>query len=255
MKCLRLQEMKWPEVKKYLENDDRILVTTGSTEQHGPWLPLGTDSYAAICLAEDASKETGVIIAPHIWQGWSSHHMAFPGTIDVRPEILIEFLFDEISSLNQHGFKKFVLINGHRIQNMIWMQISAERAERKLGVKTVIFDPAYMSKEIVDKLGFGPLGHAEEIEGSHMLYKYPNLVDVNKSHENVRTEKDLYHPDPRDMRDTLIFIPPKKEERKIAGTLGSDERSSLVSREKGEKYHKHLVSRLVQVLVTLKGKS
>ncbi len=98
------------------------------------------------------------------------------------------------------------------------MQISAERSERKLGVKVVIFDPAYMSKEFIHKLGFGFLGHADEIEGSHMLYKYPDLIDISKSHENVVSKKDLGHPDLRDMRDPLICVM-SSEERKIKGIL------------------------------------
>jgi len=50
------------------------------------------------------------------------------------------------------------------------MQIAAERVQKEYGVKIVIFDPAYMSREVSDKLGFGPVGHAEEIETSHILF-------------------------------------------------------------------------------------
>ena len=179
--------------------------------------------------------------------------MAFPGTITVRAEILINFLFDIIESLSKHGFKKFILINGHRVANNCWMQISAGKAQSEFNVKTVIFDPAYMSKEIGGELGFGSLCHGEEIEGSQILFKYPHLVDVSKANENeIKIDKELYHVDPRDMRDTLIPIPPAKENNKSHGTMGSDERVSLISKEKGEKYHKHLVRRLIQVINNLK---
>jgi len=94
--------------------------------------------------------------------------MALPGTVSIRPEILIKLLYDEIESLAKHGFKNFIPINGHRIINFIWMQIAAGRAQGKLGVKVVIFDPAYMQKEIANKLGFGAIGHAEESEGSEI---------------------------------------------------------------------------------------
>jgi len=254
MKSVKLQEMKWPDVKDYLKRDNRVILPVGSTEQHGPWSPVGTDTFAAICLAEDASEKTGVIIAPPIWFGWSPHHMALPGTISIRPEILIELLYDEIESLTKHGFKKFITINGHRIVNLIWMQIAAERAQRKLGVKVVIFDPAYMSKEIVDKLGFGPVGHAEEIEGSQMLYKYPHLVDISKVKDYVPEETELYYIDPRDHRDSLCYVPGVEETtRKIAEISGGPiGRPSLASPEKGKKYHEHLVSRLVEVIEQFK---
>ncbi len=251
---LKLQEMKWPDVKNYLEKDDRIILPVGSTEQHGLWLPVGTDTFVAICLAEDASKKTGVIIAPPIWFGWTPHHMALPGTISIRPEILIELLYDEIESLVKHGGRKFVILNGHRIVNLAWMQIAAEKVQRKLSVKVVIFDPAYMSKEIVDKLGLGSVGHAEEIEGSQILYKYPHLVDLSKIKDYVPEETELYHIDPRDHRDTLYYVPGTEKATGKIGEIsgGSVGRPSLASPEKGKKYHEYLVSRLVEVIERLK---
>lgn len=253
----RLQELKWPEVKTYLENDQRIILPIGSTEQHSNWLPLGTDSMVAIALAEDAAKKTGVLVAPPLWMGWSPHHMALPGTISIRPEILIEFLFDEIKSLNKHGFRQFVLLNGHRIVNVVWMQIAAQKAQEELGVKTVIFDPAYMSKEIADELGFGPVGHAEESEGSHMLYIHPELVDIDKATDYSPKENNLYHIDPRYTGDTLNYVPSTIEHtKKVAeisgGTVGNATQSD---REKGKQYHEHLVSRLIEVIEQLQNNS
>lgn len=250
----RLQELKWPDVKEYLENDQRIILPIGSTEQHSFWLPLGTDSMVAIALAEDAAKKTNILVAPPLWMGWSPHHMALPGTITIRPEILIEFLFDEIESLVKHGFKKFVLVNGHRIVNVVWMQIAAQRAQEKLGIKTVIFDPAYMSKEIADQLGFGPVGHAEESEGSHMLYIHPELSDLSKATDYSPEENNLYHINPRYTGDTLNYIPSTvKDTQKIArisgGTVG---RATQSDKEKGKQYHDYLVKRLIEVLNNLK---
>jgi len=250
----RLQELKWPDVKEYLKNDQRIILPIGSTEQHSFWLPLGTDSMVAIALAEEAAKKTNVLVAPPLWVGWSPHHMALPGTITIRPEILIEFLFDEIESLAKHGFKKFVLLNGHRIVNVVWMQIAAQKAQEKLGIKTVIFDPAYMSKEIADQLEFGPVGHAEESEGSHMLYIHPELSDLSKATDYSPEGKNLYHINPRYTGDTLNYIPNTVEDtQKIArisgGTVGKATQSD---KEKGKQYHNYLVKRLIEVLNNLK---
>jgi creatinine amidohydrolase len=89
----------------------------------------------AIRLAEDAGELTDAIVTPPLWFGWSPHHLALPGTISIRPQILIEILFDVLSSLATHGFDRFVIVNGHRIVNIPWIQISAEKAQRELGVK------------------------------------------------------------------------------------------------------------------------
>ena len=254
-KTVWLQEMKWPEVKEHLAASKRIILPVGSTEQHGSWLPLGSDTLVAITLAEEAARQAGVLVAPPLWFGWSPHHMAMPGTITIRAEILGEILYDEISSLARHGFESFVVLNGHRLVNIPWMQIAAERAQRQLGVKVVIFDPAYMSKEIVDRLGCGPAGHAEEIEGSHMLYRYPDLVDQSQARDYVPENHGLYRVDPRDPHDTLCYVPGTEEAvREIGavsgGCVGSPTRAS---RDTGKIYHEHLVSRLVQVLQKLEG--
>ena len=94
--------------------------------------------------------------------------MVLPGTITIRPEVLADLAFDMVRSLREHEFSRFVFVNGHRIVNITWLQIVCERAKRELGVKAIIFDPAYMSKSIVKELGWGEIGHAEEIESSHI---------------------------------------------------------------------------------------
>ena len=248
-----LYEMKWPEIKEHLATDRRIIIPVGSTEQHGHWLPVGSDTLVAITLAEDAARQTGVLVAPPLWFGWSPHHMAMPGTITVRPEVLIEILYDEICSLAKHSFESFLVLNGHRLVNIPWMQIAAERAQRQLAARVVIFDPAYMSKEIVDELGCGPAGHAEEIEGSHMMYRYPELVDPSKAQDYAPEQAHLYRVDPRDSGDTLCYVPGTREKMRQVGEIsgGCVGSPTRASHELGKTYHEHLVSRLVQVLEKL----
>lgn len=252
-----LQDMTWEEIKQKIDNSDKtIILPFGSTEQHGPHLPVGTDTMVAVTLAQDAAQKTGIPVAPPLWFGWSPHHMVLPGTITIRPEILAEIAFDIISSLHHHGFDKFILINGHRIVNITWMQIAGERAKRELGVKLMIFDPAYMSKTITAKLGWGPVGHAEEIEGSHMMYRYPDLVKMDRAIDNPHPANRLYSVDPSFTGDTLCYVPSSPEEmkaltRKSGGTTGEPSRATI---EGGRQYHDHLVSKLVEVIRMLQKK-
>lgn len=232
-----------------------VIIPVGSTEQHGSHLPLGTDTMVAMMLAEDGAKEAGVVTAPPLWFGWSPHHMVLPGTITVRPEVLIEVLYDVIDSLHKHGFTKFVVINGHRIVNIPWMQISAERAQRQLGVKVVLFDPAYMSKEIVAGLGYGPVGHSEEIETSHMMHKNPHLVHLDKAADNPHAKHELYSVDPAFAGDTLCYVPSTMKDMQksvdaAGGTTGSPTKSSAA---KDKVYHEHLVGNLVKVIRQLQA--
>jgi len=249
-----LQNLTWEEIKEQIKvAKGTVILPVGSTEQHGPHLPVGTDTMVANTLADAAARRTNVMVAPPLWFGWSPHHMVLPGTITIRPEILIEITSDIIGSLQQHGFDKFIFVNGHRIVNVTWMQIAGERAKRELGVKVVIFDPAFMSKSIIKEMGWGAVGHAEEIEGSHMWYRYPELVKMDRAVDNPHPARELYSVDPSYPDDTLCYVPSSKAEmaplvEAAGGTAGEP---SKASPEGGKRYHEHLVKRLVEVIETL----
>ncbi len=133
MEKLYLYEWTWQEVKKYLKRDSVIIVPFGSTEQHGLHLPLGNDALVAIRLAEDAARLTKTIVAPPCWYGWSPHHMAYPGTISLSPETLTKILYEVLRSLIYHGFKRLIVINGHRMANLPPLQIAASRIRNETG--------------------------------------------------------------------------------------------------------------------------
>ena len=248
-----LQEMRWPEVREYLAKKDIILIPVGSTEQHARHAPLGTDTMIAIRLAEDACQRTGVISAPPLWFGWSPHHMVLPGTISIRATVLQDLLFDAIQSLAHHGFAHFVVVNGHRITNIPWIQLAAQRAQDELKVQVAIYDPGYMEKEIADELGFGPLGHAEELETSQLLYLFPEMVDLTQAVDSPSHARTLYQVDPRYPGDTLCYVPSTLEQMQAiaeqrGGSTGQPSKSDASS---GARLHQHLVDRLVQVIAAL----
>lgn len=254
---LWLQDLTWEEIRDHIETGGRtILMPFGSTEQHGPHLPVGTDTMVAVTLAEDAAARTGCMAAPPLWFGWSPHHMVLPGTITIRPDLLAEFAFDMVASLHHHGFDNFVFINGHRIVNITWMQIAGEKAKRQLGVNLVIFDPAYMSKTFTRKMGWGEVGHAEEIEGSHMMYRYPDLVKMDRAVDNPHKKNPLYSVDPSFEGDTLCYVPssPEQMEQLTKASGGATGEPSKATAEGGKAYHEHLVARLVEVIRMFQAK-
>lgn len=251
-----LQNLTWEEVKQKIPSSQgTVILPVGSTEQHGPHLPVGTDTMVAIALAEAAAHEAKVLVAPPLWFGWSPHHMVLPGTITIRAEVLIELVYDVLQSLHHHGCDKFVLLNGHRIVNVTWLQIAAERAKRELGVKAIIFDPAYMSKEFTSGLGWGEVGHAEEIEGSHMWYCHPDLVQMDRARDNPHQHNPLYHVDPKYPGDTLCYVPssPAEMEKMAAVAGGTSGEPSKASQDGGKKYHEYLVEKLVEAIAFLQN--
>jgi creatinine amidohydrolase len=251
-----LQNLTWEEVKQKTEEcKGTIIIPIGSTEQHGTHLPVGTDTMVSIALAEAAASKAKILIAPPLWFGWSPHHMVLPGTISIRAEILIEILSDMVESLSTHRFESFIFLNGHRITNIPWLQIAGERVKRELGVKVAIFDPSYMSREIVASLGWGEVGHAEEIESSHMWHCYPELVKMERVREYVHPSHPLYHVSPDYNGDTLCYVPssPVEQQTVVVESGGVIGEPSKASQEGGKKYHDHLVKRLVAVIEMMQG--
>lgn len=112
---VRLEEMAWPEVESALEAGTRTaIVAVGSIEQHGPHLPLNMDTLDGDELARRIASELGdALAAPTIRPGCSGHHMAFPGTITVPPETLMDVIRSYCRSLDEHGFEHIVLVPTH----------------------------------------------------------------------------------------------------------------------------------------------
>ncbi|MEW6202159.1 MAG: creatininase family protein [bacterium] len=105
--------MNWKEVEGYLQRDNRIIVPIGSTEQHGLTGLIGTDHLIVHHLAVALAERTGIIAAPVLPLGLSLHHTCFPGTITLKPTTIIMLLKDVFWSLNNQGFRKVLLLNGH----------------------------------------------------------------------------------------------------------------------------------------------
>src|SRR5687768_2087423 len=112
---MRLQELKYPDVKNIDFRSTIVLVPLGSLEQHGHHLPLNTDSAIITALAErlERAMPENVLLLPTIWAGHSTHHLAFPGTVSINQDHYAAGIVDVCQSLIGAGARKILLFNGH----------------------------------------------------------------------------------------------------------------------------------------------
>lgn len=251
---LWLNEQTWEEVAQYLKKDDSILFPVGATEEHGPAGPLGLDTYVAIALAQDVAQKTKTLVAPPLWFGDSSHHLGFAGTISLRTETLIAVIRDMALSVARHGFRKIIIINGHKSANLPGLLTAAKSLhEHELsGVFFAVIDPMKIAKGIAAKIKREEEHHAGELEISHVWYKFPSLIRANKLPKQKLHFAEIFSPysqyDLFGKVGEVIDIPWNSFEQRHFTPTGSFSDSSGASRKKGKLYHDYMVNVIVDFI-------
>jgi creatinine amidohydrolase len=179
-----LAHMTWPEVEAS-SRESVVLIPTGSLEQHGPHLPLFTDSLLAthVASAVERAIPDKVLMTPTLWLGASGHHLAFAGTLSADFDVYMGAISSVVRSLRRHGFYKFYLLNGHGGNNepngMVLRKLKEADPELQVGHSGYYAFGAESSKALMT----GPLKeikHACEAEASMMLHVHPDLVRRDK---------------------------------------------------------------------------
>jgi len=109
---MRFEDLSWFDVERYLQNENRLILVLGACEQHG-YLSLLTDSKIPLALADAASQNTGVLIAPVVNYGISPYFIDYPGSFSLRATTLLDLVEDLIMSAQHQGFHRILILNGH----------------------------------------------------------------------------------------------------------------------------------------------
>ena len=108
-----LADEAWPDLEAYFAEESLALVPLGSTEQHGPHLPEGTDHLIAEGFATAAVERTGYLRTPTINVGVSPHHRQFHGTMWVDAPVFRDYVESFTRNLASHGIDRVIFVNAH----------------------------------------------------------------------------------------------------------------------------------------------
>ncbi len=177
-KALVLQEMTWTDVRDYLTQNDMVIIPLGSTEQHGPHMPLGTDFYEATGMAKQISARTGVLVAPVVMAGYSVYHSGFPGSLSLKSETLEQVLFETAEMLIKYGFHRIMFFNYHGGNRLAEQNVIHRINHSTEAVAVAIGTGAYIQRGGEEGDFFD--SHAGVNETSMMLYFRPDLVKMDR---------------------------------------------------------------------------
>jgi creatinine amidohydrolase len=152
------------------------LLPVGSTEQHGPHAPLGTDTLTASAVAARAAEQYDdpVVVAPAVPVAVAEEHRAFAGTLWTSESTLRAYVRDIVASLAHHGWTRVVLVNGHG-GNVAALREVAGRISRH--------DTAYaVPFTWFDEVGehSSEMGHGGPLETSLLQHTDPETVHEDR---------------------------------------------------------------------------
>jgi creatinine amidohydrolase len=177
-----LPHMTVPEVEKFLETSDMVLIPVGAMEQHGLHLPLGTDFISGVERCKLIAQERDIVVCPVLMVGQSPYHMGFAGTITLSAETILKVHLEAVESLIKHGFKRFIIMNTHGGNRAISTLLVDQINQTTTGV-AVSFSQAISPflESSVSKKATLLDRHGGTNETSRALYLMPNLVQLDKA--------------------------------------------------------------------------
>ena len=271
-----MADLAYPDIQAYLKVCDMVLVPMASTEQHGPHLPLCTDTVTAIEVASRVCKINNMLHTPALWTGYSPQHMAGPGegrgTITIRSSTLQALMYDVARSLIHHGFNKILFVNGHGSNVKV-----VDPVLRKIRYDTgamVGFCIPYMERYtgLLEGLMENPKDetpgwHASELETSQMLAHNPDIVRMDRAVKTLTSipkwlpksfgKKDGA-PDIQFEGYSYFQFPMDHHEFTDSGVIGNPERATAAKGQEAFRRYAEHVAKAVQALaavnVTIKNR-
>jgi len=200
-----MAEMTSPEFAERIAAGAVVFIPTGTTEQHGPHLPLGVDFQLPQAMALDIARTVDGIVTPPIPFGYKSMPRSgggpfFAGTIGLDGATFSNVIRDLIRELVRHGARKICVIDGN-YENLWFLNEGVDLAYRELkdtGLKVMVLQhwefltEATLAHVFPDGFPGIELEHAAVLETSLMMHYYPDLVHGDKLPDNPPAESGPY---------------------------------------------------------------
>ncbi|HEV2440064.1 MAG TPA: creatininase family protein [bacterium] len=240
-----LEEMTWPEVRDAIAaGKRRVIVMLAAMEQHGPHLPIGTDTYLGYATGVRLARRLGdSLVAPVLTLGYSAGHLPMAGTVSIEESTLETVIEDVCRSLARHGFREIILLCSHggnyRALRGALPRLRDAHSELRISAVTD-FDEwlrhttAFAAREGLDTAKLGV--HAAQGETSLMLAYRPELVQMDRACEGFIGDASIRW---------RSKVPPPMDEMSPTGILG-DARGSTA--ELGEKMFTDRIERLASMI-------
>ncbi len=181
---MHLDEATWTDADA--ADADLAVLPVGSTEQHGPHAPLGTDFLTAEAVAErgadryEVDTDESVVVAPSIPVGVAEEHRQFTGTLWVSEDTFRNYVRETVESLQSHGWRRVVVVNGHG-GNVDALRELCARVTRHTDGYAVPF--TWFDAVDPDEV---TMGHGGPLETSALAYLHPELVREDRLDEAAK---------------------------------------------------------------------
>lgn len=235
-----------------------VVLPLGAIEQHGPHLPVATDTFVVSQVAIEAEKQlTGdILLCPTLPFGSSHHHLSFGGTISISIATYTQVIIELVESLLEDGFRRIVLLNGHGGNiTPVRQALAAVSNKYDKSLRPNIALATYWELAGKTFAGAPPmespaLSHACEYETSLLLHLFPKTVLKDKIQRAKRPGSNGYIPfeDDEPYRGVTMV----KQTEFISGNGCSGE-PQLASAEKGKHLFDHAVASLVEFINSFKS--
>jgi creatinine amidohydrolase len=184
------EKMSWPEIDSAAKAGRMALLPVAMIEDHGPHLPVDTDSVIATAICRHTAERIPeeLVLLPTVKFGYSPHHIDFPGTLTIRWNTFVEYLLDILRSLIHHGFHRILMVNGHGsnapLAEMATRLAVVEHPE-SLCASVSWWELADVREAMAGVRESAVASHACELETSLYLAVDPGRVKMDKARKDL----------------------------------------------------------------------